>query len=167
MEARRKAQRVHGSGVGRGGCSVGSEQKSNGKELLSERERESLKILAREIVKEAGLKEDREIAAWRASLMSQLDMFKHLSTLSGAAAVAIVVLYKGLDRDVASAGMSLALVGVAFVVALYFLFTLSSSVIDPNTPARSLARALTIGGYATFVSGVALFAGVGVLIFVQ
>jgi hypothetical protein len=56
MEARRKAQRVHGSGVGRGGCSVGSEQKSNGKELLSERERESLKILAREIVKEAGLK---------------------------------------------------------------------------------------------------------------
>jgi hypothetical protein len=87
-------------GRGGGGYSVGDRQRDTGNERLTERDREALQELARAIVREAGMIRDPEqeadeknrketIEAGREHWKAQVDFFKHLSTVSGAALIAV------------------------------------------------------------------------------
>jgi hypothetical protein len=100
---------------------------------------EVLQVLAREIVEQAGLKRDPEIERLRQNMRDSGETFKHLSTLSGAAAAGVVVIVRtlGLEGSFAVAlqralglgawGMSaentiavvaLVFIGIAFLLSL-------------------------------------------------
>jgi hypothetical protein len=85
-------------GRGGGGCSVADHGQKNGGEPLTQRDRELIKELAREVVREARLVRDPKeetdkqrievvIDALRYNTEKQLDFFKHMTTLSSASIV--------------------------------------------------------------------------------
>jgi hypothetical protein len=100
---------------------------------------EALRVLAREIVEQAGLKRDPEIEGLRQNMRDTGDTFKHLSTLSGAAAAGVVVIVQtlgvegalavilhrafglgalGLSVEDSIAAVALGFIGIAFLLAL-------------------------------------------------
>lgn len=80
--------------------------KKNGREPLTKRERETIKVLAREIVREAGLARDSEeatekrrrefIEGGREYWKAQVDFFRQMTTISAASIAVTVTLYATL-----------------------------------------------------------------------
>jgi len=96
---------------------VADRQKYDGKEPLTEREREVLQELAREIVREAGLVPDLEaeaakaraeaeekrkedfMDAYKRTMQAHIEFYKHMTTLSGASLVAAIAAYGAFLSD--------------------------------------------------------------------
>lgn len=145
---------------------------------------EALTMLARAIVREAGLSRDPEqeaakerhqqfIEGGRAHWRSQVDFFKHMTVISGASIVGVTALREALDPDPSCAWCVSASAGsflLAALVSLLCLFWASAALVDfswGTVPAREeakrvltssfmLPRALT---YLLFAAGLALLWG--------
>jgi Ca2+/H+ antiporter len=145
---------------------------------------EALTVLAREIVREAGLSHDPEqeaakerhqafIEGGREHWKSQVDFFKHMTVISGASIVGVTALRQALAPDPACAWCVSASAGtflLAALVSLVCLFWASSALVDfswGTVPAREEAkRALTssfmlprVLTYLLFAAGLALLWG--------
>jgi hypothetical protein len=98
-----------------------------------------LQVLAREIVDEGGFKRDPDIERLRQNMRDSGETFKHLSTLSGAAAAGVVVIVRtlglegtfavalqrslglgalGLSAENGIAVLALVFIGIAFLLSL-------------------------------------------------
>src|SRR5215208_7304336 len=93
-------RRAYG-GRGGGGSSVADRRQENSRELLPQREHEGLQILAKEIVREAGLVSDPDaeaekqrvevlIDAYKRNTQARIEFYKHMTTLGGASIAAAV-----------------------------------------------------------------------------
>jgi hypothetical protein len=89
---------------------VADNQRDHGKEPLTEREREVLQMLAKEIVREAGLDRDPEkeaaeqsrrefIEGGREHWKAQVDFFKHMAVISAASVVGVGAASEILPAD--------------------------------------------------------------------
>jgi hypothetical protein len=96
---------------------VADNEQDNAREHLTEREREIIKQLASEIVREAGIKRDPEEEARRERVKSYAESLRHANTVSGATAVGAAILYTNLDLQFNGLVLAaLISIGVSFVV---------------------------------------------------
>jgi hypothetical protein len=119
---------------------VADKRRDDGKEPLTEREREDLQELARQIVREAGLVPDPEgeaeekrkeylEEAVQLNGQAQREFYKHMTTLGGASILAAVAVYGAFLKDVKFAWLfysSLWLIVVGMIFA-GMLFGMSST----------------------------------------
>jgi len=108
---------------------------SDSQQLVGKLSQETLTILAREIVREAGLARDPEqeaaekrqqefIEGGREHWKAQVDFFKHMAVVSGASLIAVTAMVKAFGRGAADALIftSAALFLGSAVVSLLFLY---------------------------------------------
>jgi hypothetical protein len=120
---------------------VGDRERDIGNERLPERDREALQELARAIVREAGMIRDSEqaadekarkelIEAGREHWKAQVDFFKHISTVSGAALVAVTAITGVLQPESESVSIFLTIAVTGFLLsalaALIFLWVVGA-----------------------------------------
>jgi excisionase family DNA binding protein len=133
---------------------------SDSQQLVSRVPQEALTILAREIVREAGLQPDPHTAAMRARLQSYADTFRHLSTLSGATAVGVTVLGESLNLSGRSMVVALVTLGAAFVIAL-LCTTLATGYLGLSRWDHNESQYFPIW---MFLTGALLAGGIGALV---
>jgi FtsH-binding integral membrane protein len=109
---------------------VADRRQENSPELLTQRERKALQILAKEIVREAGLVPDPEaeaekqrreelMDAYKRNEQTHIEFYKHMTTLSGASIVATIAVAGAFLRDQVlwPVYVSLAVIAVAMLMA--------------------------------------------------
>jgi hypothetical protein len=123
----------------------------------------AMQELAKAIVREAGLGRDPEIERAREDLHGRLDTLKHISTLDGATAVALLLVQRAWELDQRLVAVTLGTVGVSFLLALLGLFGVSSWLGSTDSELRHY----TFGRFhwATFFSIILLFVGVFFFLF--
>lgn len=94
--------------------------------------------------------EQRDEGRDREALRGYFEFFKHLSAVSTAVLVVVLVLYRDLYLDPVLALLALAAFGVSVVAAFYGMFTMmgSASVEKPGSPGAQPRRLLylALGG---------------------
>jgi hypothetical protein len=135
----------------------------DGEKLLTEREREVVRELAGEFVKEAGLKSDPQAEATREVLKSYVDTLKYFATFSGAAAVTIAAIQRDVELVNRSIGFTLMLLALSFLVAIVGLLSTLPIVYRSDDSDPSNLGSIVFAFVA--LSGLLLYVAVGTYVF--
>jgi hypothetical protein len=94
---------------------------------------EFVQQLAREIVREAGITRGPEKEAVREGLKAQVETFRHLNTISGATAVAVLIVQANLDPPIIATVITLIMIALSFGVSGYGTLTIGWLLSDPSS----------------------------------